>query len=108
MKTCRPSRTRLRHSTCFQEIDRVALGEAYFFDYSKPVYHYSPAEVALRMQDTVWMQCTRALRATFFTLPVLQRADGVLQVVAETIFDPNEFSLRRHTQVFQYHDQPSV
>jgi len=38
----------------FQEVDRVALGEAYFFDYRKPVYHYAPSEVPLRLEDTVW------------------------------------------------------
>ena len=75
----------------FQASDRPALGEAYFFDYSQPVYHYSEAEVALRMQDTVWTQCTRALRAAFSTLPLLRRADDVLEVDADTIFDPNEF-----------------
>ena len=75
----------------FQEADRAALGEAYFFDYSRPVYHYSEAEVALRMEGTVWRQCTRALRAAFYTLPLLQRADDVLEVDADTIFDPNEF-----------------
>ena len=75
----------------FEETDRVALGEAYFFDYSKPVYHYTPSEVALRLQDTVWTQCMRALRAAFYTLPLLQRGDDVLEVDAETIFDPNEF-----------------
>jgi hypothetical protein len=75
----------------FEETDRVALGEAYFFDYSKPVYHYTPSEVALRLQDTVWRQCMRALRAAFYTLPLLQREDDVLEVDADTIFDPNEF-----------------
>jgi hypothetical protein len=75
----------------FEETDRVALGEAYFFDYSKPVYHYTPSEVALRLQDTVWTQCMRALRAAFYTLPLLQRGDDVLEVDADTIFDPNEF-----------------
>lgn len=75
----------------FAEIERVTLGEVYFFDYSKPVYHYSPSEVALRIEDTVWTQCTRALRAAFSTLPLLQRADDVLEVDADTIFDPNEF-----------------
>lgn len=77
----------------FADIERVTLAEAYFFDYSKPVYHYSPSEVALRMQDTVWTQCTRALRAAFYTLPLLQRGDDVLEVDADTIFDPNEFVL---------------
>jgi hypothetical protein len=38
----------------FQEVDRVALGEAYFFDYRKPVHHYAPSEVPLRLEDTVW------------------------------------------------------
>ena len=75
----------------FQETERVALGEAYFFDYSKPVYHYAPSEVAMRIEDTVWVQCTRALRAAFFTLPLLRRSDDVLEVDADTIFDPNEF-----------------
>jgi hypothetical protein len=75
----------------FQEMDRVALGEAYFFDYSKPVYHYTPSEVVMRLQDTVWTQCTRALRAAFYTLPLLQRGDDVLEVDTDTIFDPNEF-----------------
>ena len=75
----------------FEEVDRVALAEAYFFDYSKPVYHYAPAEVALRLQDTVWTQCMRALRAAFYTLPLLQRGDDVLEVDADTVFDPNEF-----------------
>jgi hypothetical protein len=75
----------------FEEMDRVALAEAYFFDYSKPVYHYAPAEVALRLQDTVWTQCMRAMRAAFYTLPLLQREDDVLEVDADTIFDPNAF-----------------
>ena len=75
----------------FQEADRAALGEAYFFDYSKPVYHYAPSEVALRLEDTVWTQCMRALRAAFYTLPLMQRGDDVLEADADTIFDPNEF-----------------
>ena len=75
----------------FQETDRVSLGEVYFFDYSKPVYHYAPSEVAVRVQDTVWKQCMRALRAAFYTMPLMQREDDVLEVDADTIFDPNEF-----------------
>jgi hypothetical protein len=77
----------------FTEMERVVLGEAYFFDFSKPVYHYSPAEVALRIKDTVWTQCMRALRGAFYTLPLMQRTDDVLEVDADTIFDPNEFVL---------------
>jgi hypothetical protein len=77
----------------FQETERVALGEAYFFDYSQPVYHYSPSEVAMRLQDTVWTQCMRALRAAFYTMPLMQRTDDVLEVDADTIFDINEFVL---------------
>jgi len=75
----------------FQENDRVALAELYFFDHSKPVYHYTPSEVALRVEGTVWTRCMRALRAAFYTLPLLQRGDDVLEVDANTIFDPNEF-----------------
>ena len=45
----------------------------------------------MRMEDTVWVQCTRALCAAFFTLPLLLRSDDVLEVDADTIFDPNEF-----------------
>jgi hypothetical protein len=75
----------------FHENDRVPLAEVYFFDYSKPVYHYAPSEVALRVEDTVWTQCMRALRAAFYTLPLLQRGDDVLEVDADTIFDPTEF-----------------
>ena len=49
--TGRPSRSRTRTNS---KRWTVTLGEAYFFDYSKAVYHYTPSEVALRLQDTVW------------------------------------------------------
>ena len=39
----------------------------------------------MRLQDTVWTQCMRALRAAFYTLPLLQRADDVLEVDADTV-----------------------
>jgi hypothetical protein len=35
----------------------------------------------------------RALRGAFYTLPLMQRTDDVLEVDADTIFDPNEFVL---------------
>jgi hypothetical protein len=74
----------------FDETDRGLLAEEYFFDYNKPVYHYTEEEVALQIQGTVWTQCMQAMRAAFYTLPLVRRQDDVLQVDADTVFDPTE------------------
>jgi len=74
----------------FDETDRGLLAEEYFFDYNKPVYHYTEEEVALQIQGTVWTQCMQAMRAAFYTLPLVSRQDDVLQVDADTVFDPTE------------------
>jgi hypothetical protein len=76
----------------FSEAEKMELRDAYVFNYSGRVLHYSVDDVPQHSSSSpLWHECTALLSAAFFTIPL--RAQGGLDVDLE--YDPTTVSSAR-------------